>query len=80
MKILKLLKVLTILNFINFIQMLPNIIFAQIVEYTHHNPRSNPAMTGFNLGCLDNFDTFQFNDVEVNDGANHPLDKKVNVS
>ena len=33
--------------------------------YTHHNPRSNPAMTGFNLGCLDNFDTFQFNDVEV---------------
>ena len=44
--------------------------------YTHHNPRSNPAMTGFNLGCLDNFDTFQFNDVEVNDGANHPLDKK----
>ena len=19
--------------------------------YTHHNPRSNPAMTGFNLGC-----------------------------
>ena len=44
--------------------------------YTHHNPRSNPAMTGFNLGCLDNFDTFQFKDVEVNDGANHPLDKK----
>tara|TARA_B100000963_G_C22486648_1_gene607234 strand:+ start:488 stop:853 length:366 start_codon:yes stop_codon:yes gene_type:complete len=44
--------------------------------YTHHNPRSNPAMTGFNLGCLDNFNTFQFNDVEINDGANHPLDKK----
>ena len=44
--------------------------------YTHHNPRSNPAMTGFSLGCLDNFDTFQFKDVEVNDGANHPLDKK----
>ena len=44
--------------------------------YTHHTPRSNPAMKGFNLGCLDNFDTFQFKDVEVNDGANHPLDKK----
>ena len=25
--------------------------------YTHHNPRSNPAMTGFNLGCLDDVDT-----------------------
>ena len=24
--------------------------------YTHHNPRSNPAMTGFNLGCLDDID------------------------
>ena len=21
--------------------------------YTHHNPRSNPSMTGFNLGCID---------------------------
>ena len=21
--------------------------------YTHHHPRSNPAMTGFNLGCVD---------------------------
>ena len=20
--------------------------------YTHHNPRSNPSMTGFNLGCI----------------------------
>ena len=27
--------------------------------YTHHNPRSNPAMTGFNVGCLDDIDTFQ---------------------
>ena len=44
--------------------------------YTHHNPRSNPAMTGFNVGCLDNVDTFQLKDVTVNDGQNHPLDKK----
>ena len=21
--------------------------------YTHHNPRANPAMTGFNVGCID---------------------------
>ena len=44
--------------------------------YTHHNPRSNPTMTGFNVGCLDDTDTFQLKDVTVNDGQNHPLDKK----
>ncbi len=44
--------------------------------YTHHNPRSNPAMTGFNLGCVDEIDTFNFESVHVNDGKNHPLDKK----
>ena len=44
--------------------------------YTHHNPRSNPAMTGFNVGCLDDVDTFQLKGIAVNDGQNHPLDKK----
>ena len=44
--------------------------------YTHHNPRSNPAMTGFNVGCLDDIDTFKLKDIIVNDGLNHPLDKK----
>ena len=44
--------------------------------YTHHNPRSNPAMTGFNLGCIDEIDTFNLKDILVNDGNNHPLDKK----
>ena len=44
--------------------------------YTHHNPRSNPAMTGFNLGCLDEIDIFKLEDVPINDGQNHPLDKK----
>ena len=44
--------------------------------YTHHNPRSNPAMTGFNLGCIDDVDTFELNDISINDGKNHPLDKK----
>ena len=44
--------------------------------YTHLNPRSNPAMTGFNLGCLDELDIFQLKDITVNDGHNHPLDKK----
>ena len=44
--------------------------------YTHHNPRSNPAMTGFNVGCIDEIDTFKLSDVPVNDGQNHTLDKK----
>ncbi len=44
--------------------------------YTHHHPRSNPSMTGFNLGCVDDVNTFQFDEVSVNDGENHPLDKK----
>ena len=44
--------------------------------YTHHNPRSNPAMTGFNLGCLDDIDTFEINNISLNNGKNHPLDKK----
>ena len=44
--------------------------------YTHHNPRSNPAMTGFNVGCIEDIDTFKLDDVSINDGKNHPLDKK----
>ena len=44
--------------------------------YTHHNPRSNPAMTGFNLGCIDEINTSELKNIEVNDGQNHPLDKK----
>ena len=44
--------------------------------YTHHNPRANPAMTGFNLGCINEINTFVLENVAVNDGQNHPLDKK----
>ena len=44
--------------------------------YTHHNPRSNPVMTGFNLGCIDDIDIFTLKNVVVNDGQKHPLDKK----
>ena len=44
--------------------------------YTHHNPRSNPKMTGFNLGCIDDIDTFNLNEPSIIDGKNHPLDKK----
>ena len=33
-------------------------------------------MTGFNLGCIDEIDTFKLKDVIILDGENHPLDKK----
>ena len=78
MKILKLLKVKTNLPFMSFILKLPNTIFAlKCGIYTHHNPRSNPLMTGFNLGCIDEIDTFKLKDVIILDGENHPLDKKM---
>ena len=43
--------------------------------YTHHNPRSNPSMTGFNVGCIDDINSFDLNS-KIIDGLNHPLDKK----
>ena len=33
-------------------------------------------MTGFNLGCIDEIDTFDLKDIAINEGYNHPLDKK----
>ena len=33
-------------------------------------------MTGFNVGCLDEIDTFKLNEITIIDGKNHPLDKK----
>ena len=44
--------------------------------YTHHNPRSNPLMTGINLGCVDEINSFDLTNILINDGQNHPLDEK----
>tara|TARA_B100001057_G_C22691355_1_gene887907 strand:+ start:312 stop:674 length:363 start_codon:yes stop_codon:yes gene_type:complete len=44
--------------------------------YTHHNPRINPKMTGFNVGCIDEVDIFKLENIQILDGQNHPLDKK----
>ncbi len=44
--------------------------------YTHHNPRANPNMTGFNLGCIDDIDIFELKNISILNGKNHPLDKK----
>ena len=44
--------------------------------YTHHNPRSAPAMTGFNLGCVDEVNVTDLKDITLIDGQNHPMDQK----
>jgi hypothetical protein len=44
--------------------------------YTHHNPRSAPTMTGFNLGCVDEVDVANLKDITLIDGQNHPMDQK----
>ena len=43
--------------------------------YTHHNPRSNPTMFGINVACIEGVDSFKLENVSINDGNNHPLDK-----
>ncbi len=44
--------------------------------YTHNHPRINPAMTAFNVGCIDVIDSFKIENINLADGNNHPLDKK----
>ena len=34
-------------------------------------------MFGINLACLEDVDTFKLKNVSINDGKNHPLDKKM---
>ena len=45
--------------------------------HTHNRPRINPKIYGINVACIDDIDVFKFKDVAVNDGRNHPLDKKI---
>lgn len=42
--------------------------------YTHHRRRSDPDHYGVNVACLAGVSPFDFADVVVNDGVNHPLD------
>ena len=44
--------------------------------HTHNRPRINPKIYGINVACIDDIDVFQFKDILVNNGRNHPLDKK----
>lgn len=43
--------------------------------YTHHQRRSNPSEYGVNVACLEGVSPFDFEEVVVNDGVNHPKDK-----
>lgn len=42
--------------------------------YTHHQRRSNPGQFGVNVACLAGLSPFDFADVVVVDGENHPSD------
>ena len=43
--------------------------------YTHHQRRSNPNELGINVACLEGISPFDFPEVIVNDGINHPSDR-----
>ena len=42
--------------------------------YTHHRRRSNRDQYGVNVACLDGVSPFDFAEVPVVDGINHPND------
>jgi hypothetical protein len=43
--------------------------------YTHHQRRSNPRQYGINVACLAGLSPFDFDEVPVLDGINHPSDQ-----
>lgn len=43
--------------------------------YTHHQRRSDPHQLGINASCLDGVSPFDFEEIPVNDGVNHPSDR-----
>ncbi len=42
--------------------------------YTHHQRRSDPDLYGVNVACLEGISPFDFLEVPVTDGINHPND------
>ncbi len=42
--------------------------------YTHHRRRSKPGEYGLNVACLEGLSPFDFTEVSVLDGENHPSD------
>lgn len=43
--------------------------------HTHNRPRINPKLFGVNIACIEDIDTFSFENISINDGQNHPLDQ-----
>lgn len=43
--------------------------------YTHHRRRSNPHELGINVACLEGLSPFDFPEILVLDGQNHPTDR-----
>ena len=48
--------------------------------YTHHKRRSNPDELGINVACLEELSPFDFSEVAVMDGENHPSDRPDGMS
>jgi len=46
--------------------------------YTHHQRRSNPNEFGVNVACIEGMSPFDFEEVKVLDGVNHPKDNSSN--
>ena len=44
--------------------------------YTHHQRRSNPDQYGVNVACIDGVSPFDFEEIVVYDGVNHPTDRQ----
>ena len=44
--------------------------------FTHTRPRINPKLYMINIACIEGVDPFEYENVSVNDGNNHPLDQK----
>jgi hypothetical protein len=44
--------------------------------YTHHQRRSNPTQFGVNVSVIDGVSPFDFPEVVVLDGINHPTDEE----
>ncbi len=42
--------------------------------HTHHQRRSNPDQFGINVACLEGLSPFDFAEVQVANGINHPRD------
>jgi hypothetical protein len=43
--------------------------------YTHHRRRSDPRFFGYNVGCLEDVNPYDLNEVPISDGMNHVCDR-----